>query len=977
MLNPIANQVNSSNPTTDNADRSVSVMIVNSGTARVQQLLRVVEETCPVNVRFKEKFPNYDWGGTRKSWEVFFQRKEVQSGLGFVDGKPKNNSVSLTNKVELFTQAVELTSLNIPVFPCTTDKKHYPFLKDFRQTLYNAPLSVSRLLNDYKNTKVKGKDGKLRDVAGLAILTGPISPKHDFVAFDFERPELKDKFIETVQSKLRNLVDAIKETYWETTAGGGHHFFAFVPSGQGKDLDLAFDENKKVLIEIKGSENSYIIIAPSKAESDKTGVKAIGQYKSTNGPLINNDGLRAVTLDLEDFESLKAICKSFDVSPIKVEAKPKQAASAPKPKPIQIKTENQKEGKLQRAERYLKETYGWTGLAEEFGYEIVGGGEGRLLGLHPGSTKKDHNCVFGPKDLGDSDTFKCWGNWHIKGPINYAQFYVDNNGRGKEAWAKLFREVDDAWGKLPDESALVDETRWDDFNIKKADKKQDNIEDESDELMNPTPKDITAYEIQEANKAEEILRSPVKDSLINVFGDTYKNTAKSKHAQTVIGYAAGISHLGHYFADIVKWEDSVTVNHVLIMARTCSGKDHPRSMLAKVNKRLVRIQNKRFSKNNPILPSDKAIPSGKADLLLSSIRINAITIDSEKAAIPPQREKDWEPAVINPKGSFQGLEDQLGVHPHAMIEINEFGDWYKQAGQGNSTGERYTETQEGFKILFDCPEPYKGRAKAGKKPIFIRNGILPSILGYSTPRKMLGTFDQDRIEGGALNRWLFFIAGPRWVRDANGNRIKPTDRHGGDEAAIKLAKLVDGTREFYKAELEKSKTITASEEFKKVHDEYLLNAEELEETAQNDRDEEEGIDGREEQLILRACLIHLVSRRSLVLEPVDFHWAHGVVKLSQKSQREVAFKCGESSSETTIGKLNNKIHGVIKKLHDEKKPLTPSAIGNKLYTEKQKRTKTYFVVNHQPTLIQLGWIKILGDGSYELTPKFWKVGGKQ
>lgn len=967
MLNSILNQVNSSNPTTDNPpDRSGLVMVVNSEVTRVQQLLRGVEETCPINVRFKEKCPNYDWDGTRKSWEVFFQRKEVQSGLGFVDGKPQNNSVSLTDKVELFTQAVELTSLNIPIIAFTAEKKPFPNKTGFRQKLYDAPLSVGDLLESYTKN----------NVVGLAILTGPISPKYDLVAFDFEFPELKEKFISMVEAELPNLVDAIKETYWETTAGGGHHFFALVPSGQGQDEKLAFNENGKTSVETKGSRNSCIIIAPSQAKSDKTGVIAIGAYKATNGPLINNDGLRALTLDLKNFESLKTICKSFDVSPIKVEAKPKQAA--PKPKSIVNPTESPKgEDKLGRANRYLKEKYGWTGLANLFGYEIVSGSNGRWEARHPKSTKKEPNCVFGPQIPGSDDTFWCWGDWHIKGPSNYAQFYVENSGGGKEAWAKLFKEVDDAWGKLPDESELVDETRWENFNIKEADKKQDDTEDESDELMTPTPKDITAYEIQEANKAEEILRSPVKDSLINVFGDTYKNTAKSKHAQTVIGYAAGISHIGHYFADIVKWKDSVTVNHVLIMARTCSGKDHPRSMLAKINKMLVHIQNKRFSKNTPILPSDKATPLGKSDLLLSSIRINANTIDSEKAVVPPQREKDWEPAVINPKGSFQGLEDQLGVHPHAMIEINEFGDWYKQAGQGNSTGERYTETQEGFKILFDCPKPYKGRAKAGKKPIFLRNGILPSILGYSTPRKMLGTFDQDRIEGGALNRWLFFIAGPRWVRDANGNRIKPTDRHGGDKAARKLAKLVDETREFYKAERKKNKTITASEEFKKAHDEYLLHAEELEETAQNDRDEEEGIDGREEQLILRACLIHLVSRRSLVLEPVDFHWAHGVVKLSQKSQREVAFKCGESSSETTSGKLNNKIHSVIKKLHDEKKPLTPSAIGNKLYTEKQKRTKTYFVANHQPTLIQLGWIKILDDGSYELTPKFWKVGKKQ
>jgi hypothetical protein len=65
MLNFSTNQVDSINPNPD------------SGLTRVQQLLRVVEETCPFNVAFKEKFPNYDWDGTKKSWEVFFQRKGV------------------------------------------------------------------------------------------------------------------------------------------------------------------------------------------------------------------------------------------------------------------------------------------------------------------------------------------------------------------------------------------------------------------------------------------------------------------------------------------------------------------------------------------------------------------------------------------------------------------------------------------------------------------------------------------------------------------------------------------------------------------------------------------------------------------------------------------------------------------------------------------------------------------------------------
>jgi hypothetical protein len=675
----------------------------------------------------------------------------VQSGLGFVDGKPKNNSVSLTNKVELFTQAVELTSLNIPVFPCTTDKKHYPLLTGFRQKLYDAPLSVSDLLESYKNTRVKGKDGKLRDVAGLAILTGPISHKHDFVAFDFERPELKDKFIETVQSKLPNLVDAIKETYWETTAGGGHHFFAFVPSGQGKDLDLAFDENKKVLIEIKGSENSYIIIAPSKAESDKTGVKAIGQYKSTNGPLINNDGLRAVTLDLEDFESLKAICKSFDVSPIKVEAKPKQAASAPKPKPIQIKTENQKEGKLQRAERYLKETYGWTGLAEEFGYEIVGGGEGRLLGLHPGSTKKDHNCVFGPQNLGDPDTFKCFGNWHIKGPINYAQFYADNNGGGKEAWAKLFKEVDDAWGELPSD---VDESRCG-FTDHGKDKPWTGNEEA----------DLQYW------KMVDSITPKNPENLINIVGldlldvcDEFENPIISKvSAVSILAQIFGIFHAVNkeygirFYANLQQ----------LILADSCIGKSGPSKYAARLFARLSEAIKEKF------------------DALDEDIKV-AIKFPDLNGSI----------SEFGLGGSAQGLQDKFRRMQAVLVLVNEMADFFEARSNGNKVAE---EQLGMMKELSTTPtnRPSRDLSTTGLTSQEIENQTaeikapILNVLAFAQPDRMKqkGVMLEKDFSGGNISRILAFPE-PRKTRFRRDGTMNIPKRPGGDPSDEVLEKIL-------------------------------------------------------------------------------------------------------------------------------------------------------------------------------------------
>ena len=743
MLNFITNQVDSINPNPD------------SGLTRVQQLLRVVEETCPFNVAFNEKFPNHDWDGTRKSWEVFFQRKEVQSGLGFIGGKPRNNSANLIDKVELFTQAVELTSLNIPVFPCTTDKKHYPFLKGFRQKLYNAPLSVSRLLNDYKNTKVKGKDGKLRDVAGLAILTGPISPKHDLVAFDFEFPELKEKFISAVEAELPNLVDAIKETYWETTAGGGHHFFALVPSGQGKDTKLARkktgkldekgNEKLKDLIEIKGKGNSYIIIAPSRAESKKSGVKAIGQYKPTNGPLINNNGLRAVTLDLEDFESLKAICRSLDEMPRRPEAKPQSVQKTINQSPFNLS--GNPEGDWVVLNQFLRERWGWPKVAEKFGFRIHSNkGPGYWYAFHPNTNDFTiTNVQLGPKDSNSKDV--CYIH-STNETLSYYQVWKNYGG----SMAELYKLAENAGYKIPQDT--VDETRWG-FTDHGKDKPWSGNEEA----------DLQYW------KMVDSITPKNPENLINIVGldlldvcDEFENPIISKvSAVSILAQIFGIFHAVNkeygirFYANLQQ----------LILADSCIGKSGPSKYAARLFARLSEAIKEKF------------------DALDDDIKV-AIKFPDLNGSI----------SEFGLGGSAQGLQDKFRRMQAVLVLVNEMADFFEARSNGNKVAE---EQLGMMKELSTTPtnRPSRDLSTTGLTSQEIENQTaeikapILNVLAFaqSDRMKQKGVMLEKDFSGGNISRILAFPE-PRKTRFRRDGTMNIPKRPGGDPSDEVLEKIL-------------------------------------------------------------------------------------------------------------------------------------------------------------------------------------------
>ena len=722
-----------------------------------QQLLRGVKETCPINVGFKEKFPNYDWDGTRKSWEVFFQRKEVQSGLGFVDGKPKNNSVSLTNKVELFTQAVELTSLNIPVFPCTTDKKHYPLLTGFRQKLYDAPLSVSDLLESYKNTRVKGKDGKLRDVAGLAILTGPISPKHDFVAFDFEFPELKEKFISAVEAELPNLSDAIKETYWETTAGGGHHFFAFVPSGQGKDTKLARkktgkldekgNEKLKDLIEIKGKVNSYIIIAPSRAESKKSGVKAIGQYNPTNGPLINSNGLRAVTLDLEDFESLKAICRSLDEMPRKPEAKPQSVQKTINQSPFNLS--GNPEGDWVVLNQFLREHWGWPKVAEKSGFKIHSNrGPGHWYAFHPNTTDfTEHNVELGPKDSNSKDVCYIFSTGET---LSYYQVWKNHGG----SMAELYKLAREAGNKMPADDKIND-SRW-------------GFVDDS-----PTKTPWTGNEEADLQywKMVDSITPKNPENLINVVGldlqdvcDEFENPIISKvSAVSILAQIFGIFHAVNneygirFYANLQQ----------LILADSCIGKSGPSKYAARLFARLSEAIKEKF------------------DALDEDIKV-AIKFPDLNGSI----------SEFGMGGSAQGLQDKFRRMQAVLVLVNEMADFFEARSNGNKVAE---EQLGMMKELSTTPtnRPSRDLSTTGLTSQEIENQTaeikapILNVLAFaqSDRMKQKGVMLEKDFSGGNISRILAFPE-PRKTRFRRDGTMNIPKRPGGDPSDEVLEKIL-------------------------------------------------------------------------------------------------------------------------------------------------------------------------------------------
>ena len=587
----------------------------------------------------------------------------------------------------------------------------------------------------------------------------------------------------------------------------------------------------------------------------------------------------------------------------------------------------------------MQEQWGWPKVAVKCGFTIHKEvSPGCYSAFHPNTNDfTSTNVQLGPKDSNSKDVCHIFSTGETLSYYQVWKRYV-----GVDSLAELFKLAEDAGYKLPQDT--VDETRWEDFD--KHDENPDAAEDQSDESMRPSAKSKNDFNIREAIAAEKILRSPIKDSLINVFGYKIKHTMGSMHAQSVIPYACAISMLGHYCAKLLKFRTNSPVNHVVILAKTGRGKDHPRHMMTLVNRKLNILQ-----------------------------RVPKASIEAKKE----KKKTNWIASMINPKGSQQGVEDRLKHSPHAMIVINELGAFLKAASSDDSSGSRFSAIFESFRELWDGPKDHQFRALADKKNTKVKyiKDLYPSMIAYTTPAIFEKYFDRESIKAGSLNRILLFEAGPRWIKDSEGEYIRPKWSGQGEKYAGKIARKIHANQVFYEELKKTGWKLEASDCFKISLSKYEEDAIKQQVQEEENDDETEGIKERERQIAFRLSLIHLFARRGETLEAIDFKWAIGVVRLSHRTQNKLVYEA--LGDKNVSGKLIFKIRGVIENLYEAKtKKITAGKIANEVFAnEKSKRNKDYFVAHCEPELIQLGWIKVLNDGSYDLTPNFWKVGKKQ
>ena len=341
--------------------------------------------------------------------------------------------------------------------------------------------------------------------------------------------------------------------------------------------------------------------------------------------------------------------------------------------------------------------------------------------------------------------------------------------------------------------------------------------------------------------------------------------------------------------------------------------------------------------------------------------------------------KPWKDGrIINPTGSKEGIDDTIRYHPHCILAINEFGDFCQVAeNTRDSMGLRNKAILNHLKILFDCPKKYFHRALALSKnpkhrelaPPGVTKNVRASLIAFTTPGNFEKYFDLDSIDSGSLNRLLFFTEGPKWMSDDLANA--PKNRFKQDEAVKQIGDAIFEHIKFYHREiLVDGKKIAASKAFQEYYKRYVKEKSlaELKSEKEGTADKEEGIAGREEQIVKRLILVHLFSRKSLMLELVDLEWAIGVARASQRCVWKVVDKArrhknSRDNSEAELEKVAN----YMIKLHEQNEVITPARIGNKAFGRKRMIAEEFKAV-YEPILIQRGWIRVEGS-NYEVTKK--------
>lgn len=248
-----------------------------------------------------------------------------------------------------------------------------------------------------------------------------------------------------------------------------------------------------------------------------------------------------------------------------------------------------------------------------------------------------------------------------------------------------------------------------------------------------------------------------------------------------------------------------------------------------------------------------------------------------------------------------------------------------------------------------------------------------SIIRYTTPRTFLKYFDLDSIEGGGVNRDLYFSETVNWMDNENWNR--PSNRHGREKIIPVIAQKIFETEKFYHYQMNVlGNKITASDAYLKALKEYD-DAEirrEIQAEIDGTDEEEAGVTARAGMLIGRIALIHMYSRMSMVLDAVDFNYGLQVVEASIKTAYRFLHEAKKLRSQNSN---NNNIDGELKKIaecmkkYSEKNGIIkPSIIADRAFRN-QKMGVENFKANYEGKLIAKEWIEIEGN-NYRLTDKF-------
>ena len=399
-------------------------------------------------------------------------------------------------------------------------------------------------------------------VAGIAINCGPVPNKDkDLECLDIDCPKLAKTFLDELLISNPELGEKCKGCV-ETTPSEGLHIFYYLPMGKSKCKELAMMslENSKAWCVEARARGSCKLVAPPIIETRGAGgyvvgffSKAISKIDGTVKPykMVFGSVENIPMLTAEEHDFLIAFAQSYDEKSIKKFA-------TVNPEPIH-KYEVDKKSAL---EQWRLET-AWNEVLPE-SYRMIEVRPDYFQVWHPDSSGSAPNAIAGAKS-GGLDRY--WNfsplDWRLPANTPLTKDYVFCLSRG---WNPGSREFKGFYKKVfdkycpADESEIVDETRWEDFDFK----------------------DTTNSKVKTKRSLDV-----VPDAAISFPGwiDTYVEHCMKNalYPEKRIAVASALGLFSSLVGRSVMGPGEMKLNlYIVILGLTANGKDFPRKLNARI-----------------------------------------------------------------------------------------------------------------------------------------------------------------------------------------------------------------------------------------------------------------------------------------------------------------------------------------------------------------------------------------------------------